>query len=130
MSSNLHITKFDIAKAKEEVSYQLQGHHEHDDCIRMAYEWLDAQKPTKTPLKRQFPLKHLIEAWAGRYVSQSDVEVAAHLHPHITGSYPFFSFSSQLVEPSIERLECIEEAMKHSPNRNRHREEDYKTSEN
>ena len=129
MSSHLHITKHDINRAKKEVVYLLEGHHEHDDCIRMAYEWLDAQIPTKTPIRRRYALKHLIEAWSGRYVSQSDVEVAAHLHPHISGSYPFFTFSSRLVEPSINRLEHLEEAFKHSPDRTRHDASNYSRTE-
>ena len=85
--------------------------HEHDDCIRMAYEWLDAQNIVATPNKKYRPLKHIIEKWAGRYISQSDVEVAASMHPRIRGTYPNFNLSARLVLPSDRRLEGIGEAL-------------------
>lgn len=84
--------------------------HEHNDCIRMAYEWLDAQFTRKTPSKKFRPLKHIIEKWAGRYISQSDVEIAAAMHPRINGKYPDFNLSSKLVLPSDNRLIGIGEA--------------------
>lgn len=101
------ITAEQIAAAKRETKYSLSegGHHEHDDCIRMAYEWLDAQVKTAAPNKRKMrPLKHIIERWAGRYVSTTDVDVAAYLHPGITGEYPHFNISSRLVRPNQRRL--------------------------
>lgn len=103
-----------IAKAKNETKYRdNEPHHEHDDCIRMAYEWLEAQTKTKNPTKTRWPLKHIIENWAGRYISQSDVEVAAHMHPEIIGSYPFYNISSRLTEPSQNRLSRFSEAGTH-----------------
>lgn len=56
--------------------------------------------------------KHFIEAWAGRYVSQSDVSVAAVLLG-LQGSYPRFNISSRLIRPSLARLEGIGEAGAH-----------------
>ncbi|NWB51886.1 hypothetical protein [Pseudomonas sp. F8002] len=82
---------------------------EHRDCIRFAYEWLDAQTKTKGIQKKPFDLKHLIQRWAGRYVSSSDVEVAAHLHPDIRGRYPYFNISSRLTSPSINRISNLGE---------------------
>ena len=61
-------------------------------------------------------LKHIIEAWGGRYVSTSDVEVAATLHPEIRGTYPHFNISARLTEPSKNRLAGISEAFKHDYN--------------
>lgn len=93
--------------------------HEHNDCIRIAYEWLDAQKKIKTIPKnlRYSSLKEVIEEWAGRYVSKFDVEVAATLHPDIKGEYPFYNFSqSFLTEPSRDRLDSINEAFTQSYN--------------
>jgi hypothetical protein len=108
------ITKQQIDAAKKKTNYSLdEPHHEHDDCIRIAYEWLDAQHKTKTKCRHPFPLKHLIEKWAGRYVSTSDVEVAATIHQHIKGQYPNYNISSRLIEPSTSRLEQIGEAYKH-----------------
>jgi hypothetical protein len=107
------ITSEQIEQAKRETKYSLKegGHHEHDDCIRMAYEWLDAQAKTATPNKRKTrPIKHIIERWAGRYVSTTDVDVAAHMHPDITGEYPHFNISARLVRPNSRRLAGLYEA--------------------
>ncbi|MCX7094760.1 MAG: hypothetical protein NTY50_15105 [Methylobacter sp.] len=108
------LTDEQIEYGKANVKYSLQegGHHEHNDCIRMAYEWLDAQKKTKNPTTKTRPLKHIIEKWAGRYVSTTDVDVAAFLHPEIHGTYPHFNISARLMEPSVSRLEGISEAFK------------------
>lgn len=40
------LTDEEIEYGKANVKYSLKegGLHEHNDCIRMAYEWLDAQK--------------------------------------------------------------------------------------
>jgi hypothetical protein len=122
------ITREQIEKAKKEVIVEGDAHHEHDDCIRIAYEWLDAQKKTKNPRNVPNALKHLIERWAGRYVSQSDVEIAAHLHPKITGSYPNYNISSRLTEPSVDRLKNIAQAFTQGQ-RERHRVSDYSVKE-
>ena len=119
------ITDVQIEEAKLRTKYSKKGQlHEHNDCIRIAYEWLDAQRKTKTARKKNFPLKHIIEKWGGRYVSQSDVEVAVSLHPEIYGIYPNYNFSSRLTEPSIERLRGIGEAFAHDY-RNQHTPEIY-----
>jgi hypothetical protein len=101
-----------IAKAKIKTKYMHRGEvlHEHDDCVRIAYEWLDAQTVTKGPTRASRPLKHIVEKWAGRYVSQSDVEVAAELHPRIRGEYPRYNISARLTKPSDSRLEGIGQA--------------------
>ncbi|GLR91089.1 hypothetical protein [Bradyrhizobium iriomotense] len=99
------LTAQQITEAKKHVRYQRQVNvHEHDDCIRIAYEWLDAQTKTKGPLKRTHPIKHIIEKWGGRYISSSDVEVAAEIHPRIKGKYPHFNISSHLTLPHDDRL--------------------------
>lgn len=105
------ITAEQIAKAKRTTKYTPgeYPHHEHDDCIRIAYQWLEAQERTKGPQRRRHPIKHMIEQWAGRYVSQSDVEVAAHLLG-IVGTYPNFNISSRFIEPDLKRLDGIGEA--------------------
>ena len=102
-----------IAAAKRNFRYSHPKDilHEHDDCIRMAYEWLDAQNTIGSRSNKYRPLKHIIEKWAGRYVSQSDVEVAASMHPGIRGTYPDFNLSARLVLPSDRRLEGIGEAL-------------------
>lgn len=95
------------------MKYSEDRLHEHPDCIRIAYEWLDAQKKTKGKTTKVNPLKHLIERWGGRYVSTSDVEVAAMMHPDVKGEYPHFNISARLTEPSKKRLSGIGEAFKH-----------------
>jgi len=118
------ITDAEIKIAKENTAYTLDSQlHEHNDCIRIAYEWLDAQKKTKGRA-----LKHLIENWGGRYVSTSDVCVAAQLHPEIRGEYPRFNLSARLTEPSSTRLNNIPEAMTHHYHDN-HNSKSYKCHE-
>ena len=105
------LTNEEIEKAKVCTNYSLEeAHHEHNDCIRIAYEWLDAQQKIKLATTKGKPLKHIIEKWAGRYISRTDVDVAAELHPEIKGTYPFFNISSRLTRPSKTRLDGIGEA--------------------
>jgi hypothetical protein len=117
--------QIDDAKIKLRI---LDANHEHNDCIRIAYEWLDAQTKTKAPRDIVKPLKHLIEKWAGRYVSASDVEVAASLHSQIMGKYPRFNISSRLTEPSVERLKGIGQANTQGQ-RESHNPKEYKRRE-
>ncbi|MBE3761812.1 hypothetical protein HJ205_22565 [Vibrio parahaemolyticus] len=123
------ITDKEIELAKTETKYALDSQlHEHNDCVRIAYQWLDAQNKTKSIGRKGHALKHLIEAWAGRYVSNSDVCVAAQLHPEIHGSYPRFNISARLTEPSLDRLKDIPEAMTHHY-RDNHKSSNYKNHE-
>ncbi len=122
------ITKEQIEKAKVRCRLSLPPHHEHDDCIRIAYEWLDAQKKTKQPRNIHRALKHIIENWGGRYVSQTDVEVAAYLHPDISGKYPYYNISLRLTDPMIERLDDIGEAFTQNQRRY-HQAKDYRIIE-
>jgi hypothetical protein len=73
-------------------------------------QWLDAQPKTKGVTRAARPLKHIIEKWGGRYVSQNDVEVAAQLHPEVRGQYPFYNISRLLVLPSYARLAGLSQA--------------------
>lgn len=109
------LTDEEIEYGKANVKYSLKenGHHEHNDCIRMAYEWLDAQRKIKNLTTKTYALKHIIEKWSGRYVSIPDVDVAAFLHPEIHGIYPHFNISARLTKPSESRLNGISEAFKH-----------------
>lgn len=119
--------EIEAAKARTRYSLLEGPHHEHNDCIRMAYEWLDAQPKLEKPnTRRTWALKHLIEKWAGRYVSTTDVDVAAELHPDITGKYPHFNLSSRLIWPNERRLSGIGEAGKHPNYRENYREQDRK----
>lgn len=103
--------EIEAAKARTRYSLSEGPHHEHNDCIRIAYEWLDAQAKLKAPnARRSRPLKHIIEKWGGRYVSTTDVDVAAELHPDVHGRYPHFNISSRLTRPSDVRLSGIGEA--------------------
>lgn len=122
-------TDNEIECAKRNTTYGLEApHHEHNDCIRIAYEWLDAQKKTQNFTTKTWALKHLVERWAGRYVSTSDVEVAANLHPDVKGKYPHFNISARLTEPSTDRLKNISEAFSQSQ-RERHDKSIYKIHE-
>ncbi|MEH3122022.1 MAG: hypothetical protein PGN16_08590 [Sphingomonas phyllosphaerae] len=119
----------EIDAAKKRLPRSPDTLHEHNDCIRLAYQWLDAQKTVASAPKTYLPLKHMIEHWAGRYVSQSDVEVAALLHPRIEGKYPNYNLSRRLTRPSDRRLSGIGEALKHEQYRERLDEDGYKLTE-
>ena len=88
------------------------GRHEHPDCVRIAFAWLDAQTRIKSRLKAQVALKHLIERWGGRYVSSHDVQVAAGLLG-LEGDYPFYNLSSRFTWPDRARLKGVGEAGAH-----------------
>lgn len=81
-----------------------------NDPVRIAFAWLDAQLLRQNHNRQQQATKHLIEDWAGRYVAQDDVEVAAALHPLIKGEYPGFNLSSRRVLPHDRRLSRIASA--------------------
>ena len=103
----------EIERGKQSTTYSLKQEeplHEHNDCVRIAYEWLDAQVKTNGVSRKPRALKHIIEQWGGRYVSTSDVDVAAELHPEIHGKYPFFNISSRLTRPAKRRLTGIGQA--------------------
>ena len=123
------ITDEEIELAKSETTYTLDSQlHQHNDCIRIAYQWFDAQNKTKRINPKGYALKHIIESWGGRYISNSDVCVAAQLHPDIQGKYPRFNISARLTEPSLERLNDIPEAMAHH-DRDGHKSSNYKIYE-
>lgn len=105
------LTDQEIQLAINKISKNPNNLHEHPDCVRIAYAWLDAQKKIQTSCRQSYPIKHYIEKWAGRYVSQDDVELAAYLHPEISGKYPNFNISSKLTEPRRSRLKDVSEAM-------------------
>ena len=95
-----------------------------DDCVRLAFEWLDAQARTKSPNTRYWSLKHLVEDWSGMHISRTDVEVAAHLHGLI-GLYPNYNIHTKWVEPSLKRLEGIARANSVPSYREHHKTTDY-----
>ena len=71
-----------IEAAKTEMEYMrdsLKGFHEHNDCVRIAYEWLSAQERTKRLASDFYGIKHVVERCGARYVSMNDVELAAHI---------------------------------------------------
>ena len=112
MDNNL--TDEQINEAKKRVPHPAgDPNRDSPDCVRIAYEWLDAQQTIGVTQKHGFALKHLIEKWGGRYVSQYDVEVAAYMHPSIKGKYPHYNISARLTLPADDRLEGIEEALTH-----------------
>ncbi|MDV2468349.1 hypothetical protein QR674_05070 [Acinetobacter chinensis] len=123
------LTDQEIQQVINTISKNPNSLHEHPDCVRIAYTWLDAQNKIKTSCSQSYPIKHYIEKWAGRYVSKSDVVVAAYLHPEIKGKYPNFNISSNLTEPSRSRLIGISEAMTQLDYHTRHDPKIYKNHE-
>jgi hypothetical protein len=128
VDNNLTDEQIEEAKARTEYG-QPEPLHQHNDCIRIAYEWLDAQQTISAAQKQGFALKHLIEKWGGRYVSQSDVEVAAYMHPNIRGTYPHYNISARLTLPAEDRLDGIGEALTHMNYREHLVAERYKNKE-
>jgi hypothetical protein len=124
------LTDQQIESAKKNTRYSTTEKplHEHNDCIRFAYEWLDAQAKTKGQTKQIFQIKHLIERWAGRYVSTSDVDVAAHMHPDVKGSYPFYNISARLTNPATSRISALGQAFTQDQNKS-HDPKNYSRSE-
>lgn len=123
------LTEQEIQQAIDTMSKNPNNLHEHLDCVRIAYAWLDAQKKIQSACRQSYPLKHYIEKWAGRYVSQDDVKIAAHLHPEVTGKYPNFNISSNLTEPHRARLTSIPEAMTQLDYHTRYDPKTYKNHE-
>lgn len=112
------------------VFHPADYYSESPDSVRIAYQWLDAQRTRKTPAQwLHLPLKHIIESWGGRYVSTHDVITAAYLHPRIKGLYPELNLSRRLVCPDAQRLEGIAEAGIHAETYTRHKKTPYKLFE-
>jgi len=108
----------EIERAKSEHFYgSLPPFHEHNDCIRAAYEWLDAQVPFTVTSRRNVtfrPLKHIIERWFGRYITRTDVEIAASMHPSIRFSYDDgYNLGEHLILPSPARVRHLSMFLAH-----------------
>lgn len=106
--------EIDIAKLSTPY-FSDEPRHEHNDCIRIAYLWLDHQKKTKRTTYTAGAIKHDVERWAQRYISTSDLLVAAHMHPDIivnTAGYTL-NITRKYVTPPISLLNNIPEAFKH-----------------
>src|SRR5690606_41650510 len=93
--------EIEAAKLRTKYSLNEGPHHEHSDCIRIAYEWLDVQIKLKGTTKKAYPLKHIIEKWAGRYVFRTDVDVATELHPEIKDIYPYFHNNLKITKTNL-----------------------------
>ena len=103
------------AKVGFKYSYNIEVFHEHNDCIRLAYEWLDAQNVRKHISQQPRSLKQFVEKWAGRYVSDADVQIAASLNLRIRRRRGDFNVASRLILPSDQRLTHIGEAFAQIP---------------
>ncbi len=95
-----------IAFAKSLISKSNES-SEDDDQVRVAYQWLDAQKIAKKTLQGEWNLERLIGDWSGLEVTRHDIEVAAHLHHRIHGDYPLLNINPGFIFPSAERLRGI-----------------------
>jgi hypothetical protein len=108
------LTDKQIEEAKKRALYQQEygtprtTPDDHNDSVRIAYEWLDAQRKMKKA--SCWPCKHIVEGWGKRHIPWFAVAVAAELHPKVFGAYPFLNIAKQLVLPSTKRLEGIGQA--------------------
>ena len=103
-----------IALAKARANYAgFIPVHQNNDCIRIAYAWLDAQARTTTFSEVPVSQRGLIRSWGGALVMYGDIIVAAELHPDIHGSYPYLNLSRELTFPDLARLATIPGANEH-----------------
>lgn len=97
-----------IALAKARANYAgFVPVHQNDDCIRIAYAWLDAQIKTAEPCEVPVSQRGLIRSWGGALVMYGDIIVAAEIHPDIHGIYPCLNLSRELTFPDPARLANI-----------------------
>jgi hypothetical protein len=122
----MKLTDQQILNAKIALNLH-QPNHEHDDCIRMAYEWLDAQ--TKIKRKRGDDWKHWVQHWCGRHITVDDIKVAAHLHPDVQQDGEKLNISSVKVLPAFNRLIGIDEAYSQNPHMSEDRKRSYRKFE-
>lgn len=115
------ITAGQIAMAKALHTYRNPDDilHEHDDCIRICYEWLSAQKLQKSTQAGPeiASLRNLIIRWGGSYVSRDDLDIALHFLPSIKVDRYSSNLSKRLTLPSDQRLVGIGQAMRHRDKR-------------
>lgn len=115
LSFNHILTKEHIQKSKEGMkNIYNETYYEHDDCVRIAYEFLSAQPVlSQAPPRHKrglfYSLKSMIEHWAGRYVSTDDVKLAAKILG-LKGTYPFYNIPIAKTRPLKSRLTNIKEA--------------------
>ena len=105
-----NLTDAQIMREIENLPVNEQCYVHSCDQVRLAFQWLDAQKKLKRPNKRPWLEKHVLERWAGRYISWCSVEVAGRLHPEITGNYPCFNIGNRFIYPNKRRQIDIAEA--------------------
>ena len=79
----------------------------------IAFQWLDAQIKTKHLRSYVIDIKHLVEDWAGFYISKSDVLAAARYHKYIFCDGRLINISLKLVKPRVTRLNSISEKSTH-----------------
>lgn len=127
----MKITDSEIKLALDEIKKKSSDdfYTESLDSVRIAYQWLDAQKSLKGVHLHISPIKHVIEFWGCRYVSQYDLDAAVLLHPRFKGSNDCYNLSKDLILPAMFRLEGIKEAGLHMDYRERNRMENFKYAE-
>jgi hypothetical protein len=101
------ITTQQVQDAMECAPRALAGNPTSEKGIRIAYEWLDAQRKTKSQSHGLAKAKGIIEVWSASYVSVTDVEIAESLHPDVTLAGSYLNLSKRLTRPNIRRLEGI-----------------------
>lgn len=82
------------------------------DEVRICCAWLEAQRRTDDLSCVGSPLRHIIQEWGGRYVTEHAVTIAAKLLG-IKGNYPKFNINPNFTFPHHERLQGIDAAFTH-----------------
>lgn len=95
-------------QAKEHLHRNTPGNV--DDRIRIAYEWLDAQRKLDRSISQRTDLQKLISTWGGKRIDIEDIDRAAHLHDKITGQYAKYNINYRFILPAAERLRVLVQA--------------------
>ena len=101
------ITAQQIQDGIENAPKSLVGNPTSEKDIRIAYEWPDAQRKTKSRNHGAGKAKDIIAVWSASYVSLTDVEVAAWLHPDVTLGNGYLNLSKRRMRPRSARLEGV-----------------------
>jgi hypothetical protein len=110
-----HLPDYVILAKREEMAinedFTLDGFVPFTDCVRIAYQFLDAQKKIKNPTVSRVPIKSAMKDWSGFYVSGSAIDLAISLHPELVGDHLCLNIPrSQWVIPDRARLAGVMQA--------------------
>lgn len=105
------ITMNSIAIAEKELGISRADQTENGDGVKIAYQWLMAQKKIATQNNHQ-QIKSLIRSWSGCFITDDDIAIAGHLLG-VGSAIQNLSISTKYTLPKQERLDSISSKHKH-----------------